>query len=116
MRSITSSAQNTPLSSLTLLQENESVVHRVLVEFQPHWKLARALPQWTSRGLALFAGGECLRGYLVERYIYITWSLLRSTDQYCYLFLLSAAEKCIRAVPEKDLTNGFFVAVFERIT
>lgn len=35
-------------------------------------------------------------------------------DKECFLHFLLSAHKCIRAVPEKDLTNGFFVAMFER--
>ncbi|KAM5181555.1 28S rRNA (cytosine-C(5))-methyltransferase [Mantella aurantiaca] len=60
-------------------QENEDVVKNVL-EQHPDFRLVKALPSWSVRGLNTFIGSEC----------------------------------CLRASLTETLTNGFFVALFQR--
>jgi len=68
--------------------ENESVVARVLRARGDDWRLVAALPEFPSRGV-IVAEEEEEREFL-------------------------EAEKCVRLGPTESLTNGFFVACFER--
>ncbi|MES1914999.1 MAG: hypothetical protein MHM6MM_007008 [Cercozoa sp. M6MM] len=74
-------------------EENEQVVLHAL-QTHPQWRLrSGCLPAWKRRGLASF-----------------DWSGLTPEQQHCDL-----SECLVRACPQNDRTNGFFVAVFERI-
>eukprot|EP01147_Barroeca_monosierra_P001413 gene1413-4579_t len=64
-------------------EENEDVVATIL-EQNPLFELADALPKWPRRGISSVSLPKAL------------------------------ASKCIRTVPEEDGTNGFFVALFVR--
>jgi 16S rRNA C967 or C1407 C5-methylase (RsmB/RsmF family) len=60
------------------------------------WRLARALPEWPTRGISEGEGAEGEEGGCL---------LSLSPDD---------AAKVLRAHPATDATDGFFVAVFER--
>ena len=66
-------------------RENEAVIDEVLAdaEFHQRFQLVNALPRWKNRG----HGNNVLQAHVALR--------------------------CLRADPNADRTNGFFVAVFE---
>lgn len=66
--------------------ENEAVVKQVLAKIGQTFQLEEALPWWTRRGS--------------NRYDDPPESVIGS--------------KCVRADAKKDLTNGFFIALFVR--
>jgi len=65
-------------------EENEAIVHDVLLE-RPDWVCVPIIPSWPNRGI------------------------LGDGEKYCYF-----ANNVIRATYDKDTTNGFFVARFEK--
>ena len=96
------------------------------------------MPEWKNRGTGDWKEGMCLKKYhycylFTFYYPQLSASFLTpppppsSFSLFCLKFFFGyfstgiilynivIACKCIRAVPECDLTNGFFVAMFERI-
>ena len=80
-------------------EENEAVVEALLGKVKG-WTLRRVLPNWKRRGFKKFLHG-----------------LSRAIDTRTPgIHFSTAGDFCVRTIPEKDVTNGFFVACFERVT
>lgn len=79
-------------------QENEAVVHRILNETNGEWELVspRCLQNWPRRGLPVRVNCGSKEDVAIGL----------SEDQ---------AKCCIRVDPDRDATNGFFVACLQRV-
>ena len=64
-----------------------------------NFKLVGCMPQWKQRGLPIFEKGK-------QTHKDISWQL----------FLPVVASLCLRASPEENNTNGFFIAKLERFS
>mmetsp|Transcript_7340 Transcript_7340/g.11605 ORF Transcript_7340/g.11605 Transcript_7340/m.11605 type:complete len:222 (-) Transcript_7340:27-692(-) len=86
-------------------EENEEVVKAILQKF-PEFQLRNALPKWPRRGREFEEEGS---QNMEEN---IACHSREKHDNQCSSS--HSLSRCVRTDPLKDLTTGFFVAIFER--